>query len=334
VLLAVVLMQGTDVPSYQDEPVVVGKIEAKSAAEIAGIRPGDRIISVSGTSVKTWEQFFNAMIAHRSETLVVELVRGNETVVKNVTPRPPAGSSPLEIGEVGILPDTHPRIASIIPGEAAERAGFKTGDIVVSVNDEPITFQTHLKAAISKRPEQEIRVASLRNGAPMTILATPALRNNEGMLGITMSDDMISIKPGLVGAVTMSVEKNVEISGMIFQTVWGLLTFQTSPKQLMGPVAIAQLSGESAQQGWIALFLLMAQISLNLGLLNLLPIPILDGGHIFIMSLEGLARRDFSIRLKEKMLFGGFVVLMLLMVTVIYNDLTRISWIERLMPWR
>jgi regulator of sigma E protease len=132
----------------------------------------------------------------------------------------------------------------------------------------------------------------------------------------------------------MSVERNVEYSGLIFQTIWGLITRETSPKQLMGPVAMAQLSGESAQLGVVALFALMAQISLNLGLLNLLPIPILDGGHIFIMALEGLVRRDFSIRLKERMLMAGFVVLVTLMVTVIYNDLTRISWIERLMPWR
>jgi regulator of sigma E protease len=132
----------------------------------------------------------------------------------------------------------------------------------------------------------------------------------------------------------MSVQKNIEMSGLIFQTVWGLLTRETSPKQLMGPVAIAQLSGESASLGWVSLFSLMAMISLNLGIINLLPIPVLDGGHIFIMALEGIARRDFSIRVKEKMLLAGFVVLMMLMVTVIYNDLTRISWIERLMPWR
>jgi len=132
----------------------------------------------------------------------------------------------------------------------------------------------------------------------------------------------------------MSVKKNVEWAGLIMQTLWGLLTLETSPRQLMGPVAIAQLSGESAQLGWVALFSLMASISLNLGLLNLLPIPVLDGGHIFIMALEGAARRDFSLRVKEKMLLAGFVVLMMLMVTVIYNDLTRISWIERLMPWR
>ena len=99
-------------------------------------------------------------------------------------------------------------------------------------------------------------------------------------------------------------------------------------------MGIAQLSGESAQAGWVALLSLMAVISLNLGLLNLMPVPVLDGGHILIMVLEGVARRDFSMQVKEKMLLAGFVVLMMLMVTVIYNDLTRVSWIERLMPWR
>jgi regulator of sigma E protease len=102
----------------------------------------------------------------------------------------------------------------------------------------------------------------------------------------------------------------------------------------MGPVGIAQLSGEAAQEDWISLFALMASISLNLGLLNLMPIPVLDGGHIFIMALETISRRDFSLAVKEKMLFAGFVLLMTLMVTVIYNDLTRIAWIENLMPWR
>jgi regulator of sigma E protease len=118
---------------------------------------------------------------------------------------------------------------------------------------------------------------------------------------------------------------------LIFKTVWGLLTRETSPKQLMGPVAIAQLSGESAKLGLIALFNLMAMISLNLGILNLLPIPVLDGGHIFIMALEGIARRDFSVRMKEKMLLAGLALLLLLMVTVFYNDLSRIGLFERIM---
>jgi regulator of sigma E protease len=102
----------------------------------------------------------------------------------------------------------------------------------------------------------------------------------------------------------------------------------------MGPVGIAQFSGETARAGWVSLLSFMSILSLNLGILNLLPIPVLDGGHILIMALEGVARRDFSMRVKEKMLMVGFVALMMLMVTVIYNDLTRISWVEGLMPWR
>src|SRR4029078_6479672 len=134
-------------------------------------------------------------------------------------------------------------------------------------------------------------------------------------------DDVKSIKPGVVEALGISVKKNGENAAPIFETAWGLLTRETSPKQLMGPVPIAQMSGESAQLGWVALLSFMASLSLNLGILNLLPIPVLDGGHIFIMALEGLARRDFSVKVKEKMLLAGFVALMVLMAAVIYNDL-------------
>jgi len=205
---------------------------------------------------------------------------------------------------------------------------------VLEVNGEPMSFSSQLRDAIAKHPDQQIAVTILRGDARQTIDVTPALSGTIGRLGIAIADQTKSIKPGAFEAVGMSVERNVEYAGLIFQTVWGLITRETSPRQLMGPVAIAQLSGESAQLGLVALFSLMATISLNLGILNLLPIPILDGGHIFIMAVEGLFRRDFSVRVKEKMLLAGFVVLMMLMVTVIYNDLTRITWIERLMPWR
>ena len=132
----------------------------------------------------------------------------------------------------------------------------------------------------------------------------------------------------------MSLEQNYELSGAIFQTLAGLITRDTPVSQLVGPVGIAQASGDAAAFGWISLFGLMSFISLNLGILNLLPIPILDGGHIAIMAMEGVSRRDFSVQLKEKMLLIGFALLMTLMVTVIYNDLTRVEWIERFMVWR
>src|SRR4029079_8090356 len=135
-------------------------------------------------------------------------------------------------------------------------------------------------------------------------------------------------------AVKLSLDKNWEWTRMIVETLAGLITRETSVKQVVGPAAIGDLASHAAQAGWIPLFSLMAMISLNLGLLNLMPIPVLDGGHIFILALEGLARRDFSMKVKEKMLLAGFVLLLMLMVTVIYNDLMRIQWIEKLVPWR
>jgi regulator of sigma E protease len=191
-----------------------------------------------------------------------------------------------------------------------------------------------LQQAIAKHPEEEITLTIVRDGVRQDVKATPAREGDSGRLGIQIGEQSRIIQPGLFEAMGMSVERNIQMSGLIFETLAGLITRETSPRQLMGPVAIAQLSGETAQLGWVALFALMANISLNLGLLNLMPIPVLDGGHIAIMALEGVARRDFSIKVKEKMLLAGFVMLMMLMVTVIYNDLTRISWIERFMPWR
>lgn len=333
ILTAVVLYQGAERLAFETRPVVLGVVPADSPAGGAGLKTGDRITAVAGRAVDTWEDFYVAVGAKPGRDVEIAYTREGAASTVHVTPQKPEGSR-FEVGDIGALPDVHPHIRSVNPGDPADRAGFKANDMVVSVNGETITFSSDLKTAISKRPEELITVAIVRDGQPMTLQATPKRSGSTGLLGVAIGDETVSVKPGLSGAVTLAFSKNLQYSGLIFQTVWGLITRETSPKQLMGPVAIAQLSGESAQIGWIALFSLMAQISLNLGLLNLLPIPILDGGHIFIMAMEGVARRDFSVRLKEKMLLAGFVVLMTLMVTVIYNDLTRISWIERLMPWR
>ena len=136
-----------------------------------------------------------------------------------------------------------------------------------------------------------------------------------------MRDD----QPGVVEALKLSAEQNWEWTKMIVKTLNGLFTRDTPVKQLMGPVGIAELSGDAAAGRLVQLFRLMAMISLNLGLLNLMPMPVLDGGHIAILALEGLSRRDFSMKVKEKMLLAGFVLLLMLMVTVIYNDLTASS---------
>ncbi len=340
VLTAVILYQGAEVPVYQDQPPVVGAVTAQSPASQADIQPGDRILSVAGRVVATWEDFFIAIGTRPNREIAITLVRSGTELSRRVTPIP-SPDSRFEIGDIGVLPDVHPRVPRVNHGEPADLAGIRPGDVILAVDDERITFPSQLTEAIaSSRPGETITIAVLRDGVRRDIAVTPARGGCTGVasgvacIGIAIAGVTKSIQPGALEAIGMSVERNLQMTGLILETLWRLFTLQTSPRQLMGPVAIAQLSGESARLGWIALLSLMANISLNLGLLNLLPIPVLDGGHIFIMGIEGVARRDFSMRAKEKMLLAGFVMLVMLMVTAIYNDLTRIAWIERLMPWR
>lgn len=331
IVLAFVLYQGADVPVYHDMPPVVGVVEKGSPAEHAGIRVGDRIMRVDDRPVETWDDLLMTIggKARRQVTILVSREGQGQTfeVVPNAV-------SKFEVGDIGVEPDTHPAVRSVNVGDPADKAGIKTGDVVLAVNDQAITNARQLSEEIGKRPEQPIVVRVRRGGQPTDIHVTPVKRGSLGVIGIAIGEETKRIEPGAFEAVKMSVQQNWENAGLIFRTLGGLFTGETSPKQLMGPVGIAQLSGESAQHGIIPLLGLLASISLNLGLLNLMPIPVLDGGHILILLLEGLARRDFSQRAKERLLLAGFVLLMLLMVTVIYNDLSRIRWVEHLMFWR
>jgi regulator of sigma E protease len=331
IVMAVVLAQGAEMPAYHDEPPVVGAVKPGSPADKAGLQRGDRVLTVAGNEVGTWDRFDMEIGTRANRELSLTFVRNGQT--ESATLRPNAQGK-YEIGDIGVLPDATPIVASLIKGDVAEKAGLKAGDVVVAVNGERMVQRTQLTEAISRNANKRVDLTIRRNGQEIHIDVTPQQRDGRGMIGILISEPTKSFKPTPVEALKLSVQRNIEFGGLIFKTLGGLFVGTTSPRQLMGPVAIAQLSGESAAAGWIALFTLMASISLNLGLLNLMPIPILDGGHILIMALEGIARRDFSAQVKEKMLLAGFVLILLLMVTVIYNDLTRISWIERLMPWR
>ncbi len=334
VVTAVVLHQGADVLVYEDQPPVVGAVVPDSPAAAGNIRPGDRIVSVNDRAVKTWRDLYIAIGTKPDREVALRLERAGVETTRKITPVKLPGQERFEIGDIGVLPNVHPRLKLVDPGDAGDRSGLKVDDVLLAVDGKPLTFQTQFREAIASHPEQPMSVLIRREGVEQTLTVTPGRRGTTGFLGVLPVDETKSIMPGPIQAVQMSFRENLKTAGLIFQTIWGLLTRETSPKQLMGPLAIAQLSGESAQLGLIPLLSLLASISLNLGLLNLMPIPVLDGGHITIMALEGLARRDFSKSAKEKMVLAGLAVLMMLMVTVIYNDLTRITWVERLMPWR
>jgi regulator of sigma E protease len=332
IVLALVLAQGAHVAAYKDEAPVIGVVVHGSPAERAGVMAGDRILSVGSDKVETWEDLLMRVAMKPNRDVELSLLRGGQTISIAVRP---AAEGRFEVGTLGVMPaNTHPIIDSVIAGGPADKAGLKAKDEIVAINDEPMVFRQQLIAEISKHGGQTVDLIVKRGDGTLRVRATPKKSGARGMLDMYLTDRVKSFMPGPVEAFKLSVQENIESSGLIFRTLTGLFTGETSVRQLQGPVGIAQLSGESAAEGWVSLFQLMAMLSINLGILNLMPVPVLDGGHILILMLEGIARRDFSMRVKEKMLLAGFVVLMMLMVTVIYNDLTRISWLERLMPWR
>ena len=333
VVMTVVLYQGAQVPAYMQQPPIVGTVEEGAPAATAGIRPGDRILSFAGREVDTWEELEYAVVPRADRESGVVVRRGGSVQTFQVTP---VAQTAYNLGDIGIRPDVSPQVISLSPAtsSAAREAGILVGDVIEEVEGSRVTMES-LVEVINDSANTPLTLRIRRDDVRQDIVVTPRLVGDVGLIGVGLSPvEVRIIEPGPVEAFTMSLEQNYEWSGLIFQTLWGLLTRETSPTQLVGPVGIAQLSGNAAQVGWVTLFGLMSMISLNLGILNLLPIPILDGGHIFIMAMEGISRRDFSVRLKERMLLAGFVVLMTLMVTVIYNDLTRVEWIERLMIWR
>ncbi|OFW36627.1 MAG: RIP metalloprotease RseP [Acidobacteria bacterium RIFCSPLOWO2_12_FULL_67_14b] len=338
VLLAVVLMQGARVLAYLDRPAAVGMVQPGSPAERAGIQPGDVILKVGTADIRTWEHLDMAVAARPEREVPVVVVRnGREerlVVRPDLTELRTRNDARFEVGTIGVLPDVYPTIPAVVAGGPADKVGVKAGDSIVSINGKRMVFSSQVSEEIGKHVNEPIVLTVRREAVDHTFTVTPEQQGDLVRIGISLGDAMRSFTPSPIEAIGLSVERNIEMAGLILLTLRDLVTGEASPKQLMGPVGIAQLSGESAQAGWIALLALMASISLNLGLLNLMPIPVLDGGHIFIMAIETISRRDFSLQVKEKMLFVGFLLLMTLMVTVIYNDLTRIAWIENLMPWR
>ncbi len=333
VVTTVVLYQGAQVPVYEDQPPVVGSVAEDSPAAAAGIRPGDRILSVAGREVDTWQELLYA-VAPRADR-ETDVVLRDDSGVRTVQVTPTAQTQ-YNLGDLGVGPDVSPQVIAVssTTSSSAQEAGILVGDVIEAIEGREVTIESLIET-INASPDRPLTLRIRRDGARQEIVVTPQLVGDVGLIGVGLSPfELRTVEPGPFEAFTMSLEQNYEGSGLIFQTIWSLLTGDTSVTQLVGPVGIAQMSGDAAQMGWVTLFGLISLISLNLGILNLLPIPILDGGHIFIMAMEGISRRNFSVRLKERMFLVGFALIVTLMVTVLYYDLTRIAWIERLMIWR
>lgn len=317
-----VLSQGADVPMYKSAPPVIGAVAAGSPAEAAGLRVGDLILAVDATNVRNWDDLDLAVLPKAGRELSVVAVRNQERLAMKITPKA-VGS--YEAGDIGIQPVMRPQITQVNPGGPAAKAGFERGDIVLALNGEPALLRDKTIERIHNSPGISLVFTVERAGSLKDITVVPQGPAGAALIGVAISPyEVTRIDPTFVQAISLSASQNWEHTVLIGRTLRGLVTRDTPVRQLMGPVGIAQLSGSAAEIGWTALFSLMAMISLNLGLLNLMPVPVLDGGHIAILAVEGIARRDLSVRVKERILMTGASLVVLLMVTVIYNDILRL----------
>ena len=319
IVLAFVLMRGADVPLFESSPAVVGTVDATSAAATAGIQAGDRIVSVDGRDTPTWDDLEEEVALKANRAIALGIVRSGAPLTLNVTP---AAYGKYEIGDLGVRPLLRPQVATVTPGEPADRAGLQVGDVVLAVGRDRSLDQPSVIDRIKKSPGAPLTFTIERGGQPREITLTP---DSDGHVGIQLLPyEVKRVDPTFLQAFVMSAQQNWDMTRQIGRTLSGLIRRELPMKQLMGPVAIAELAGTAAKISLVALFQTMAMLSLNLGLINLLPVPVLDGGHIAILAVEGVTRRNLSVRVKERILLAGAAVIILLMVTVIYNDVMRL----------
>jgi regulator of sigma E protease len=321
-LTFIVLLRGADVPLYETSAPVIGSLAPGSPAEKAGLRVGDRVLRFGDRDVQTWDDLDSAVMTKANRQLEIAVRRQGALVAAHITPQ---AVTRYELGSLGIGPVMRPQVQMVNPTGPAARAGLERGDVLLALNGQRGPDRQQIISRIQQSAGTPIVFTIERAGQSRDITIVPEKNGATGVIGVQISAlETRRVDPNVVQAVALSVRQNWDTTVQIGRTLRGLLTADTPVRQLMGPVAIAQLSGDAAQLGWLTLFQFMAMISLNLGLLNLMPVPVLDGGHIAILGFESLARRDLTTRVKERVLMVGAALIVVLMVTVVYNDVMRL----------
>jgi len=328
ILLAVGLLTGVNMvhyehPLYLDQPALIGWVVENSPADKAGIQAGDRIVRIDGWQNPTWEDVVLKSAIQSKNPLDVAVQRGNQVLEKEIAPSA-NWADPEQMRSIGWVPDEPIIVTQLEPKMPAAKAGMRVGDQIIAIDGEPVRSLMAVIRHLQKSGGQPVEITALRNGQEMKFGATPVMTEDNGQkryrLGF-QSEPVAITKLSFGEALNRSLDQNKKYSFLIVDLVRKMVRRETSIKQMEGPIGIARASGEAASQpGWTPL---LALISLNLGIFNLLPIPILDGGLILMLVVEGILRRDISMQIKERIYQTAFVFLVLFAVVVIYNDIMK-----------
>ena len=318
-------LYGTDVPEFVLGQAVIGIVEPGSPAEKAGLKPGDQIASLDGKEKPDWQAVQNDFLTSPGRALPIVIERDGRRIQTTVTPERRGRE---EAGYVGMLPVIRTVVRAVQPNSPAMAAGIQPRDEIIRVNGIDLRNSGKtIQQAIQETTEKTFPITVLRNEnqrKEIVIDVTPVMRDGRKMIGIDVPFPTVHMKLGPLGAFQKSIETNKENAVLIFQVIGRLIRRQASLRQLDGPVGIVAVSGQAYEAGFATLLTFMAVISLNLGILNILPIPILDGGVILLLVIESLMGHDLSLRMKERIVQASFVFLLMLTVIVLYNDVVKL----------
>ncbi len=329
ILMALALLAGLykfhfQKPAYMEQPARIGDVEPNSPAGRAGLKPADNIVRLDGIRNPKWEDIAIKILTSPGETMAVEVLRDGQTLSLNLTPKADGRD---QVGDAGWFPYVPGTIASVEPGFPAEKAGLKPGDQIVGVDGRTILCWPRLAYVIRRGNGRLMNFTIRREGGEFQVQLKPvyAVAAGEKMwrIGVGFKNDVVVRRLPWDQAIAASLEDSFRYSMVTFDALQKILTRRMSLRPLVGPIGIAQMSGEAYRAGLSELLMLVSFISLQLGIFNLLPIPILDGGVILLLLIEGAIRRDLSLEFKERVVQVGLVLLLLLAVVVMYNDIVK-----------
>ena len=320
-LLTVVYMVHYEYPAVLDEPTVIGWVIKDTPAAKAGFQAGDKIVRIDGVENPNWEQVDTKEALSPGQPLDVTVNREGQLINKTITPE---AYGVDQIGMAGWSPKQPcVCITDLQAGMPAQKAGLKVGDEILALDGKPVPALAAMVASLKQTQDNPITLTVRRGGEIKAFTVRPVLSDKSYRIGVESFPSKVTTLP-LGAALRLSIQRNERASLMILELVKKMIERKMSIRTIEGPIRIGQAAGEAAsRKGWTPLLELTAAISLNLGIFNLLPIPILDGGVIMFLLIEGLMGRDISLRIKERVYQAAFVFLVLFAVMVIYNDLMK-----------
>jgi regulator of sigma E protease len=321
ILLTTVYMVHYEYPAVYDDVPVIGWVAKDTPAAKAGFEIGDRITRIDGVENPTWEQVDLKQALSPGQPLLVDIERNGRTIEKTVVPE---ATGLDQIGYAGWAPkEDTVTITDLQENMPAEKAGLKEGDRIVALDGKPVPALASMVESLEVTKDKTITLTVVRNGGQKTFTLQPVLSEKRYRIGIGTMQMKVKTLP-FTAALNKSLHENRQNGLLILELVKKMVQRKISMRSIEGPIRIGQAAGEAARRkGWTPLMELTAAISLNLGIFNLLPIPILDGGVILFLLIEGLMRRDISMNIKERVYQAAFVFLVLFAVMVIYNDLMK-----------